>query len=143
LERLGHGLHAWVSLLILPLFALANAGVSLAGFGLAGLSEPVTLGVVAGLVIGKPVGICLAAWISVRTRLARVPAGLNWGQITGVALLGGIGFTMSLFIGALAFGQSSALVATKIGVILASLVAGILGGAVLLRQSPDDEDGAD
>src|SRR5690606_5118621 len=102
LRRLEHGLHVWVAFLIIPLFALANAGVRLSGDLGAALTHPVTLGVMFGLVLGKPVGIMLASWLAVRSGVAVLPAGVSWQTILGVSCLGGIGFTMSLFVATLA-----------------------------------------
>jgi NhaA family Na+:H+ antiporter len=117
---------------ILPLFALANAGVSLTGIGHL-IVTPVALGVAAGLILGKPIGICLAAWIAVRTGIASIPTDISRRMIFGVALLSGIGFTMSLFVAGLAFGESSdMLTAAKLGTFAASILAGI-GGWFVLR----------
>ena len=132
--RLEHALHPWVAFLIVPLFALSNAGVPIAGDLVATASEPVVLGVVLGLVIGKQVGITLAAWLVVRAGLAALPTGVTWRHIFGAAWLGGIGFTMSLFVADLAFGESPALALSKIGILAASVVAGV-GGYLILRSA--------
>ncbi|WP_431857072.1 Na+/H+ antiporter NhaA [Azospirillum sp.] len=135
LHRLEHALHPWVAYLILPLFALANAGVPLAGITAESLLEPVTLGVALGLFVGKQVGVMLAVWIAVRLRLAPLPAGATWTQLYGVAVLTGIGFTMSLFIGALAFGGAADKdVAVRLGVLVGSLASALCGYAVLAVQ---------
>lgn len=134
LQRLEHGLHPWVSYLIMPLFALANAGVSLSGGS--GLENPVSLGIILGLVLGKPVGITLFAWIAVRSGLTALPLDLSWRQIHGAAWLGGIGFTMSLFIAGLAFGPSAELPSAKLGILTASAVAGVTGYLLLRFGSP-------
>lgn len=141
LQRLEHGLHPWVVFVIMPLFALANAGVALGSEAVAALTHPVTLGVIAGLVIGKPLGIGLAAWAAVRLGLARLPDDTNWRQILGVACLGGIGFTMSLFIAGLAFGEGDLLEKAKIGILAASLLAGLCGALILRggRAAPPAE----
>jgi Na+:H+ antiporter, NhaA family len=132
LHRLEHALHPWVAYLILPVFGFANAGVSLAGLTPAALLAPVTLGVAAGLFVGKQVGVLGGVWLAVRTGLARKPAGADWRHIYGVALLCGIGFTMSLFIGGLAFADTPEFdTETKLGVILGS-VASTLAGALVL-----------
>ena len=132
LQRIEHDLHAAVAFGIIPLFALANAGVTLAGgFGEA-LAHPVTLGVVLGLVIGKPLGITLFSWLAVRARIAELPAGVSWRAIHAVSWLGGIGFTMSLFIAALAFPDGALVDESKVGIFAASIAAG-LGGWLLLR----------
>ncbi len=131
--ELEHGLHPWVAFGILPCFAFVNAGVSLQGMGLSTLADPVTLGIVLGLVVGKAVGVFGAVWLMVRLRLAQRPTDASWGQVAGVALLCGIGFTMSLFIGMLAFeGQDPAYEArVKLGVLCGSLLAGVAGALVL------------
>jgi len=122
-----------VAFFIVPLFAFANAGVSLAGITAATFLQPITLGVAAGLFIGKQVGICGACWLAVKTGLARLPAGANWAAVYGVSLLCGIGFTISLFIGALAFGDEGSVAAAKLGVIAGSFVSGVAGWLVLSR----------
>ena len=137
LQRIEHGLQPWVTFFIMPLFALVNAGVDLRGFSIGSLLHPVTMGIVLGLVIGKPLGITLMSWLFVVTKMAAKPAGLSWKQIHGAAWLGGIGFTMSLFIGALAFGESEALATAKIAVMLGSVIAGAVGSLILRRQSAE------
>lgn len=135
LQRIEHDLQIWVAFLIIPLFALANAGVQLTGGFASALAEPVTLGIILGLVIGKPVGITLFAFAAVRSGLAVLPGGVDWRAIHGASWLGGIGFTMSLFIGNLAFGEGSELLdSAKIGILAASLIAAI-GGWILLRKT--------
>ncbi len=131
LHRIEHHLHPWVAFAIMPVFALFNAGVSLAG--VSGFADPVTVGVVAGLVLGKPVGIVLLAWAAVALGVATLPAGVRWRHVVGAGLLGGIGFTMSLFIAALAFTGSPLLGAAKIGILAASVAAAVLGSLVLVR----------
>jgi len=134
LERVEHGLHPWVAFVILPVFAFCNAGVNLAGASLSALLEPITLGIMLGLVLGKAVGVFGSAWLMLRSGLAAAPAGANMLQLFGVCVLCGIGFTMSLFIGALAFDGLGAAFETrlKLGVLAGSLVAGLLGAAVLV-----------
>lgn len=132
LQRMEHALHPWVTFAIMPLFAFANAGVALSGGPSTTLTHSVSLGIVAGLMIGKPVGITLFAWLAVRSGLALRPAGVTWRHIHGAGWLGGIGFTMSLFIASLAFGDSGLLDVAKIGILAASLVSGI-GGWIILR----------
>ena len=131
--ELEHGLHPWVAFGILPCFAFVNAGVSLQGMGLSTLADPVTLGIVLGLVAGKAVGVFGSVWLMVTLGAAERPAGASWSQVAGVALLCGIGFTMSLFIGMLAFeGQDPAYEArVKLGVLCGSLIAGVAGTLVL------------
>ena len=135
LQRLEHLLHGWVAFVVLPIFAFANAGVALGGGGREALLDPVTLGVVLGLVVGKPVGILLFSWAAVRLGLAALPAGVTFRQLAGVGCLGGIGFTMSLFIAGLAFGDPARLDAAKIGILAASLVSGVVGWLLLRRVS--------
>ena len=115
----------------MPLFALANAGVSLSGNFIDALTHPVPLGIALGLIVGKQVGITLFSWLAVKTDLARLPEGVSWRQIYGASWLGGIGFTMSLFIANLAFGESSLLPLAKLGILSASLLAGIAGWLIL------------
>lgn len=132
LLRLEHAIQPWVAFLILPVFAFANAGVSLAGLTFSSLAGPLTLGIAAGLFLGKQIGILGSVWLAEKTGLAARPEGVSWAQIYGVALLCGIGFTMSLFIGLLAFSTSDTLQdATKIGVLMGSVVSAILGYLVL------------
>ncbi len=123
-------LHGAVAFVIMPVFALANAGVSLGGL-LDTLALPVTLGVVLGLLIGKPLGITLFAWLAVRLGWATLPAQASWRTLHGVSWLGGIGFTMSLFIAGLAFSDASLLDSAKVGILAGSLAAGIVGWAML------------
>lgn len=135
LQRMEHEMHHWVIFGVMPIFALANAGIvlDLDGLGTA-LSQPLTIGVALGLLVGKPVGITLFAWLAVRLKLAELPVGTRWSQILGLGLLGGIGFTMSLFITNLAFEHHPAMVdAAKVGIFSASLLAGILGYLLLRR----------
>jgi NhaA family Na+:H+ antiporter len=122
-----------VAFCIMPLFALANAGVELGAGFVAALTQPVTLGVMIGLVAGKQIGITLFSWLAVRSGLASLPAGVTWRHIYGAAVLGGIGFTMSLFIAGLAFSSAETLAMAKAGILLASLVAGGAGFWLLRR----------
>ncbi|RNJ43857.1 Na+/H+ antiporter NhaA [Mesorhizobium erdmanii] len=133
LHRLEHGLHKIVPFLVIPIFGFANAGVSLAGLSLGALIEPLTLGVAAGLVVGKLVGVFGSSALAIRLGLADLPAHTGWSHMIGISLLCGIGFTMSLFIGLLAFASDVALQdAVKVGILAGSFVAAILGAAVLL-----------
>lgn len=136
LQRLEHALHPWVTYAIIPLFALANAGVPLGGNIAAVLMDRVSLGVIAGLVLGKQAGILLATWLATRIGLANLPAGVTWRMIYGVGWLGGIGFTMSLFIAELAFPDGSGLEAAKTGILGASLLTGLVS-YLLLRSFPN------
>jgi NhaA family Na+:H+ antiporter len=129
LQRMEHSMHLPVAFLIIPLFALANAGIpiQLEGMG-AMLSHPVTLGVMVGLTIGKIIGIAGFSWVAIKIGVSTLPPGTNMSQIFGVSLIGGIGFTMSIFIAELAFaGQPEFLLMAKIGILFASLLAGISG----------------
>lgn len=142
LQRIEHELHHWVAFGIIPLFALANAGVHLGGNLAGAFTEPVTLGIILGLVVGKPIGITLFAWAAVRAGLATLPASVSWRAIRGVSLLGGIGFTMSLFIAGLAFpGHPELNEDAKIGIFVASLVAGLAGWLVLRGMGPAPAEG--
>ena len=132
LERIEAALHPWVSIAIMPLFAFANAGVPLT---LAGLTEPVSLAVIAGLVFGKPIGILLACWLAVRLGVAIRQPDLKWSVIFSAGVLCGIGFTMSIFIATLAF-DASALAAAKLGILAASLLAALVGQCLLLLTCP-------
>ncbi|MBN8731089.1 MAG: Na+/H+ antiporter NhaA [Acidobacteria bacterium] len=131
LHRLEHALHPWVTFAIMPLFALANAGVRLGGDLGSQLGSPVASGVTAGLLFGKPLGITLLAWLAVRAGLAALPEGLSWLQVHAAGWLGGIGFTMSLFLAALAFNQEPLLVEAKVGILAGSLAAGMVGSGLL------------
>ncbi|MEW5964929.1 MAG: Na+/H+ antiporter NhaA [Pseudomonadota bacterium] len=128
---LEESLHPWVTYLILPAFAFANAGVSLAGVSLAKLLGPVPLGIAAGLFVGKPIGIFGSTWLAVRLGLAERPPATSWPELLGVAWLGGIGFTMSLFIGMLAFPDSTLATDIRIGVLGGSLLSALAGYMVL------------
>ena len=139
LQRLEHDLHLPVAFLVLPIFALFNAGVPIDFANLGGaLSHPLTLAVAAGLVVGKLVGIAGAGWLAVRLGLAELPKGVSMGHIAGAALLGGIGFTMSIFIAELAFAhQPEMILQAKLGILGASLVAGTAGYLWLYRLGGD------
>jgi NhaA family Na+:H+ antiporter len=131
LRHLEHMLHPWVAFAILPVFAFANAGVSLAGMALGDLLNPVTLGVALGLFLGKQAGVFGTVWLAVRTGLGRLPEGAGWTQVYGVALLTGIGFTMSLFIGTLAFQGHGYDAPVRLGVLSGSLLSAVSGYLVL------------
>ena len=131
LHRLEHALSPWVAFAIVPIFGFANAGVSFSGLSLAVLAEPITLGVALGLFLGKQVGVFAFAWMAIRLRLACLPVAASWAQLYGVALLCGIGFTMSLFIGLLAFRAPEVQDAVKIGVLAGSLLSALAGAALL------------
>jgi NhaA family Na+:H+ antiporter len=136
LQKMEHSLHNWVAFAIMPIFAVANAGVAVSAEALRGETLPIGLGIMAGLLVGKPVGLFGATWLSVRLGIAALPRDVTWGHIAGLSCLGGIGFTMSLFIATLAFADSRLLETAKLGILGASLIAGITGFAVLksIRQ---------
>ena len=128
LQRLEHSLESWITFLILPLFALANAGLSLGDLQLShAVNHPVTLGVALGLVVGKPLGIFLFTYLASKTLKAPLPSGVEWFHIIGAGILGGIGFTMSLFISGLSFAEAEFAELSKLGIIMGSLVSAVLG----------------
>jgi NhaA family Na+:H+ antiporter len=134
LARLQHALHPWTSFVIVPLFALANAGVLIRSDGIdSSTSLRIVGGVAAGLVAGKIIGITLGAFAATRLGLGRLPAGVGWTHIIGVAAVGGVGFTVSLFIAGLAFTDGTLLDGAKIGIVAGSLISGIVGSTVLVR----------
>ncbi len=134
LERMEHALHPWVAFLVVPVFALANAGVSFAGIELAAFAAPLPLGIALGLFLGKQLGIMGFAWMAVKSGFASLPAGIAWLQVYGLSMIAGIGFTMSLFIGNLAFASPEQLAAVKLGVLSGSLISA-LGGIMVLRRA--------
>ncbi len=135
LQRLEFALHPYTTFVVLPLFALSNAGVRFVGVDVAAaISTPIALGVLLGLVVGKPVGITLMSFLAVKLRVADLPAGVGWPQLLGAGMLGGIGFTMSLFVASLAFRGLEEINEAKMAILLASLVAG-LAGYLMLRLS--------
>jgi len=140
LMSIEHALHPWVAYAILPLFAFANAGVSLAGVSMHSFVSHVPMGIAAGLLIGKTLGVFGLTWIAIKTGMAALPAGANWGQVFGVAILCGIGFTMSLFVGSLAFVAGSDYVGIdRMGILTGSILAGLIGYGVTLffsRKQP-------
>ena len=143
LHSLEHGLAPYVLFLIVPIFAFANAGVSLEGLSLADLMAPLPLGIALGLVLGKQIGVFGLTWLTVKSGLAQLPHGVTWVHIYGLACLAGIGFTMSLFIGSLSFGDAALMDAVRLGVLSGSLVSGLIGFTVLrLSSNPAVEDDA-
>ena len=132
-KQLEHVLHPWVAFMILPLFAFANAGVSLGGVTLDGLTSVLPLGIIAGLFIGKPLGISLFCWLATKLKLASLPHGTTFKQIMAVGVLCGIGFTMSIFISTLAFGAHAPelIVWAKLGILIGSLLAAVIGYTLL------------
>jgi Na+:H+ antiporter, NhaA family len=137
LLQLEHSLHPWVAYGILPLFAFGNSGVSLAGLSIAQILAPVPLGIALGLFLGKQLGVFVFSWIAIQLRLTALPEGTNWIQLYGVAILCGIGFTMSLFIGSLAFDQTGQQYATvdRLGILMGSVISAI-AGYLILRFTP-------
>ena len=135
LHELEHTLHPWVVFAIMPLFALANAGVQLGGGIADALTNPVALGIVAGLVVGKQLGITLFAWLAVKSGVSELPEGTRWRHVYGAGWLAGIGFTMSLFISDLAFSDGRLVDAAKLGILVASLIAGVVGWVILRGAS--------
>ena len=132
LQRLEYRLYPWISFVILPLFALANSGLNMDGLNISGaMAHPATLGIMLGLVLGKPIGISLFTYLAVKTLKVRLPSGVNWSHIIGASILGGIGFTMSLFISVLSFSSTDFIEFSKLGIIIASVVSGVLGLIVL------------
>ncbi|WP_457299673.1 Na+/H+ antiporter NhaA [Phyllobacterium sp. P5_D12] len=136
LVELEHAIQPWVGFLIVPIFGFANAGVSFSNVSLSNLADPIPLGVAAGLFVGKQIGVFSFAWLAIKLRLAERPAGTTWLHMYGVATLCGIGFTMSLFIGLLAFANSPLLQdETKLGVLLGSLLSAVFGAFLLSLSS--------
>ena len=141
ITRLDYRLHIPVYFFILPLFAFSNASVVLTGMDpLAVIANPVTIGVFCGLLFGKPLGIFLATWLTVKLRLSDLPAGVSWGHIAGVSVLGGVGFTMAIFVTNLAFVDASTIAMAKAAILAASLVAGVAGFLVLRRVTDEEEE---
>ncbi len=137
LQRIEKGLHNWVIFLIMPLFALANAGVELEGNVESMLYSPVSFGIIAGLVLGKQIGIMSFSYLAIRLGFARLPLGVTYGSLYGVSCLAGIGFTMSLFISGLAFSTGSPYVsASKLAILLASVISGLLGWLMIALYCP-------
>ncbi|MEW4454389.1 Na+/H+ antiporter NhaA [Bremerella sp. JC817] len=140
LKRFENALHLWITFFIMPVFALANAGIELNGNLGEKLSHPVTIGVIVGLLVGKQIGITLLAWGAVKMGLARLPRGVSWGMLYGLSWLGGIGFTMSLFITNLAYGRMSEhRDDAKLGILIASAIAGIGGCAIVWWCLPSEK----
>lgn len=138
LEELEHDLQNTVSYGILPLFAFANSGISLEGAGFGELFHSVPLGIAAGLFIGKQIGVMLMCWLIFKMGISKMPNGMNFKQIYGAALLCGVGFTMSLFIGGLAFGGGTSMFDERLGIIMGSIVSGVAGYLVLKATLKDE-----
>ena len=139
-ERLGQALHPWTSYVVLPIFALANAGIALnSGVLRDAAGSAITTGVVFGLLAGKIIGVTGAAWLAVRFGLGRLPDDVRWRHVFGLSILAGIGFTVSLFVTGLAFDDEASQSAGKIGVLIASVVAAVVATLVLRGSSPQPE----
>lgn len=134
LQKVEYALHPWVAFVIMPLFALANAGMNIDNNFISSLNNPVSIGVISGLTLGKFTGVLLFTWLMVKLKLAALPTHVNWKHIMGVAMLAGVGFTMSLFVTGLAFKDGNMIDDAKYGILLASLVSGIAGTIVLRKQ---------
>lgn len=140
LHHLEHDLHPWVAFMVLPIFAFANAGLSFDGLSLSALLAPVPLGIALGLFIGKPVGVLGFAAIALKTGLAKMPEGMSWRHLAGVAWLTGVGFTMSLFIGGLAFADIERLNEVRLGVIAGSVASALAACLILIQaKAPQKE----
>ncbi|MEM8484836.1 MAG: Na+/H+ antiporter NhaA [Bacteroidota bacterium] len=136
LERMEHALHGWVAFGVMPIFALANAGVAISGEAISSVGGSMVFwGIFLGLLIGKPIGIFSLTWLAIKTKIAELPTGITWRHIAGAGALAGIGFTMALFIANLAFEDAATLEIAKMAILSASLVSGILGW-ILLSSAP-------
>lgn len=135
--QIEHGLHPWIAFFVLPLFAFANAGVSLLGANADELFTPISIGIITGLFIGKQLGVFTACWLAVKLKLCQLPKDANWEQLYGVCLLCGVGFTMSLFTGSLAFEEQGLAYQTqvKVGVLVGSLFSAFSGALMIRRAS--------
>ncbi|MCL4126714.1 UNVERIFIED_CONTAM: hypothetical protein GTU68_019557 [Idotea baltica] len=145
LKDLEHDLHSAVAFIVLPVFAFANAGINLSGVGMEQVLHPVPLGIAAGLFIGKQVGIFGFCWLAIQLKMSSLPKGMSWGSLYGTAALCGVGFTMSLFIGSLAFEETNIniLFDERLGIIIGSLASGIVGYLILNvslgKRTPEDK----
>jgi len=143
LEQVEHALKPWVSYAIVPIFAFANAGVPLVGMSLSALAAPIPLGIIAGLFVGKQLGVFGAAMVAIKLRIAKPPVGVSGAQLYGIAILTGVGFTMSLFIGTLAFEDENLMAQVRVGVLVASILSGLVAWLVLIvaaRANPAPPD---
>ena len=137
LERLERALSPWVAYVVVPVFALANAGVELSGDAISGLaSEPITLGILLGLVVGKTVGVFGASVVAIRLGVGRLPVGATWRHMLGLAMVAGVGFTVALFVTSISFDDPVRSDAAKIGILAGSALAGLLGYGVLRTARP-------
>ncbi|KZZ52346.1 hypothetical protein A3761_19235 [Oleiphilus sp. HI0123] len=136
LKQMEHSIQPWVAFMILPVFAFANAGVNLIGIGTDDLFNSITLGIALGLFLGKQLGIFGACWLAVRSGIASLPKDTTWPQLYGVCVLCGIGFTMSLFIGTLAFESHDPSYhdSVKLGVLLGSVMSAVMGAIIIIRS---------
>ena len=143
LQYLEHSLHGWVAFIILPLFAFANAGINLSGVGLEQISHSVPIGIALGLFVGKQVGVFAFCWLAIKLKLTALPQGMSWGTLYGTAILCGIGFTMSLFIGSLAFEETEVnlIFDDRLGILVGSFISGIVGYIVLRLSLPAKQKG--
>ncbi|MEM6811140.1 MAG: Na+/H+ antiporter NhaA [Pseudomonadota bacterium] len=132
LKVMEHALHPWVAFMVIPIFAFSNAGISFAGITLETFLQPVTLGIILGLFVGKQIGVMVITWIAYKFKLCRLPENVTWPQFYGMALLTGIGFTMSLFIGGLAFTDMEMITPVRLGVLTGSFLSAVTGIIVLL-----------
>jgi NhaA family Na+:H+ antiporter len=138
LQQYEYSLHPWVMYIIMPLFALVNAGVKIDSVALSGLFSSISIGVFLGLFLGKPLGIMLLSWLSVKCKIAQLPREATWGQLIGVGFMAGIGFTMSIFIANLAFTDEGLVSTAKLAILITSLIAGIIGILILRATSSKD-----
>jgi NhaA family Na+:H+ antiporter len=139
LQRLERSLNPWIAYLVVPVFALANAGVELSGNLLQALTQPVSLGIILGLLLGKSIGITLFSWLAVRIGVADLPYGVSWRQLFAASWLAGIGFTMSLFIANSAFSQPALLALAKMDILVSSMLAALIGFGLIIVTSPRQE----
>lgn len=138
LKQMEHDLHSLVAFFVLPVFAFANSGINLSGVGLEQISHNVPLGIILGLFVGKQVGVFAFCWLAIKLKLTALPNGISWGSLYGTAILCGIGFTMSLFIGSLAFEETEVnfMFDDRLGILVGSLISGIVGYIVLRLSLP-------
>lgn len=141
LKVMEHALHPWVSFAVIPVFAIANAGISFQGITLENFLQPVTLGIMLGLFLGKQLGVMATTWVACQLKICRLPDGVTWAQYYGMALLAGIGFTMSLFIGTLAFPDVAMAIPVRLGVLAGSLMSAAAGVTVLLLTTTKSRKG--
>ncbi len=140
LKSLEHNIHSLVAFIVLPVFAFANAGISFSGIGIDAITSPVPLGIITGLVIGKQIGVFGFCFIAVKMGVAKLPVNVNWSLLYGASLICGVGFTMSLFVGSLAFEQNanSPIFQDRLGIVIGSLISGVLGYLVIKRSLKEE-----